>query len=689
MSNSENSLSQAVRNLSKQTNDRVSSINSFLMLLLCFTFQYELIQRTIAEYIDSNEELSEYKYEQPKRCTELSSETILSDSQQLLMSTYSTHEEMVNSLIGRMKMEKQRMKKELESMEHGDERMKYKMKYKIMLMKHREKRIEHEIDLMKRRRKLLDTVIFVQTPNYNNENSLVVEIDLMKKREEHMICENTRMYHYKVRLENEIRTIKLEIENMRTSSITEERYSRHLERRNSLHHAATQPINYNIRLKKLYNELTKRDMKLKEHSNEIKKRGKKLEEHRNKRIECEDKLTKLRHRIQQERYMMGEAIMRRKRYERELIEYRIKRIKCEIDLLSYTAERISCEMQPAKDNEKVRRLHEELSLEVEKLYTLSQHEHKKLVIREEYSECHYEKQNFRRECQERQLIPFWHTIDEISVVIEQPKYDIFISYAYRDDFTIGRIKNALPQSSSTHVKNKFSSTNIKICLDNTSSAAIAIINRTYELSTICQADMIHIFKRQFPLILIISDRNFQPKSDWLTIVWHAPSTQKVFLKCSDFEENLRNALTDTQWNLSPKLNTSKPIQSTKDERSKRFLGDHHEWTVAYNNPAQVSQHYRQLISDPLQIATDTKLQNIYYNYIRIYFENSEVISLFEEAAMSNYILDFIRGYTVTKSFTEILNSHLAANILFYFESTLYNNVDYQLIKSTTYRIVKH
>jgi len=192
--------------------------------------------------------------------------------------------------------------------------------------------------------------------------------------------------------------------------------------------------------------------------------------------------------------------------------------------------------------------------------------------------------------------------------------------------------------------------------------------------------MIHIFKRQCPLVLVISDRNFKPNTDWLTIVWQASNTQKVFLEFPDFKENLRNALTDAQWNLSPNLNISKTIQSTEDERSKRLLGDHHEWTVAYNNPVQVSQNYRQLITDPLQIATDTKLKNIYYNYIRIYTDDSKVMNLFEKGAMENDIHAFIRAYTVTKSFTETLNRHLAANILFYFESRLYDNVDYQLIK---------
>jgi hypothetical protein len=82
-----------------------------------------------------------------------------------------------------------------------------------------------------------------------------------------------------------------------------------------------------------------------------------------------------------------------------------------------------------------------------------------------------------------------------SMTIDQPKYDVFISYAYRDDSIIERITNALPQWYSTHFKDGFPSANIKICLDNTDTAVIAIINKVFELNEICHADMTHIFKR--------------------------------------------------------------------------------------------------------------------------------------------------------------------------------------------------
>jgi hypothetical protein len=264
--------------------------------------------------------------------------------------------------------------------------------------------------------------------------------------------------------------------------------------------------------------------------------------------------------------------------------------------------------------------------------------------------------------------------------MEQPKYEIFISSAYQNDSIIDRIKNILPQHLSAHVKGNFSSTNIKICLDNTSTAVIAIIDTIYELSETCQADMIHIFKRQFPLVLIITDTDFKPSTNWFTIVWHASNTQKVFLDFIDFEEKLRNAITDAQWNLSPTENKSETRKLISDKRSKRFLGDVHEWIIAYSNPAQISHHYRQLINDPLRIATNSKLQDIYYNYVRTYFENCDVMSLFKKGVGMNDVRNFVKAYTQTGPFSATLNRHLAANILFYFEPTLHDNVDYQLVK---------
>jgi hypothetical protein len=263
---------------------------------------------------------------------------------------------------------------------------------------------------------------------------------------------------------------------------------------------------------------------------------------------------------------------------------------------------------------------------------------------------------------------------------EQAKYDIFISYADRDESIIERIKNSLPQRYSTHVKADFSSINIKTYLDNTSMAVVAIINRAYELSEICQADMIHTFKRQFPLIFVISEDDFKPTANWLSLVWNAPNTQKFLLNSPDFK-NLRNTKTYARWNLSRNLNTSKLIQSSIVERSNRFLGNYHEWTVAYSNPAQVSQNYRQFIDDPFRIDTDIKLQDFYDNYIRSYFQNSKLISLFKTAAHKNDIIKFVKGYTKYGEFSTTLNHHLADNVLFYFEPILYDIVDYQLLKS--------
>lgn len=268
-----------------------------------------------------------------------------------------------------------------------------------------------------------------------------------------------------------------------------------------------------------------------------------------------------------------------------------------------------------------------------------------------------------------------------SRIIDPPKYEIFINYAYPDNTIVERIKNILPQWCTTHIKGHFSSRHIKICLDNTSKTVIALINRAYEFSSTCQADLVHIFKRQFPLILVITDKDFLPSTNWLTIVWNAPTTQKVLSHSSpEFEEDLRNANTNTQWNLSFNRTISQTILPTFNDRSKRFLGHSHEWNIVCSNSARVSESYRQLITDPLRITTNIKLCDIYYKYIRVYFKYSDVMTLFEKAANENNMRWCLEAYTKSQEFSETLNHHLAANILFYFGSTINESVDYQLVK---------
>lgn len=259
----------------------------------------------------------------------------------------------------------------------------------------------------------------------------------------------------------------------------------------------------------------------------------------------------------------------------------------------------------------------------------------------------------------------------------------FINFGYRDDSIIERIKNALPPQYSFHVKGNFSSANIKTCLDNTSEAVIAIINQAYEIGKTSQADITHIFKRQFPLVIVVPKLDFEPSTSPIDVIWRASTIPKVFLDSPAFEGNLRQAITNARWNLSSSPNPSKLAFPTTAECQNRFLGGVHEWTIAYSSPAQVCQNFRQFIIDPLRITADTKLQYFYDNYVQKYFSDPALLNLFEKGVKENDICPFLQAYTCPKtnvSFSETLNRHLSANVLFYFEPMLSDTIDYQLVK---------
>lgn len=177
----------------------------------------------------------------------------------------------------------------------------------------------------------------------------------------------------------------------------------------------------------------------------------------------------------------------------------------------------------------------------------------------------------------------------------------------------------MPPCYSTHLKACVSPTTITVALHNTSTAIIAIIHKENELNEICQADLIYKFKQQLPLVLVISGHEFTRQKNWHTVIWNAFNTQKILLDTPPFDENIRNALACAPWNLSESLETSDISRSGSDQRSIRFIGNLHEWTVAFRNSAQVSQNYREIISDSLRMATDTKLQDFYFKYARVYF----------------------------------------------------------------------
>ena len=200
-------------------------------------------------------------------------------------------------------------------------------------------------------------------------------------------------------------------------------------------------------------------------------------------------------RFQRRKQPWNDAVRRRQDYEEVLATCRTSRLRREIKLIKTIAKRMKNELQSMRDDEKLTergtqcsKVLGELSVEYQKLYTLLP----------EFKWQQYERLEMRSE-----LIPERHFLErlehlesywssepfdvhsETDSINEPPKHDLFISSTDQNDTTIGCIKNILPQWFSIHVKGNFSSTNIKICLDNTSTVVLAIINRQYELSITC------------------------------------------------------------------------------------------------------------------------------------------------------------------------------------------------------------
>jgi hypothetical protein len=509
-------------------------------------------------------------------------------------------------------------------------------------------------------------------PTYSNGNYTNDEIADMHQREKQMIFEMKRMEHDTIRLTNEMLSVKREIESIE-------------------HHNEGEPTNRAEKLPQLHIELTNRKLQLIEHLKRASKHRTEFEQHRVQRLKCENEMRILRDEMKsgQENQRGTDTIARRKNHERmsinrleeplgqeiKLLEQHTERIRGELKLLKNGYESINC-VYPWQINDSKKRSAHRSNFDILSWDRMAQ-QHEQL----KKTDINISTPNTQQIRQENTYSnPKIRNYNENCAAIDQAKYDVMLSYANENVSTIERIKNALPEGLSIHIKDNHPSTNIKLCLDNTSTAVIAIINNAYELSTTCEADIIHTFKRQFPLVLVISDLDFKPCSNWLNLIWHAPKTQKVYLNIPNFEENLRTAIANAQWNLSPNLSISKITLSTTRNRSSRFLGNLQEWTTAYRNPARVCHNYRQLINDPFRSATDIKLQDIYRNYIRTYFENTDMMNLFEKGVNRNDMCEFIRGYTYTDSFSTIFSHHLAVNIFFYFGPRLHGNVDYQLVK---------
>ncbi len=550
-----------------------------------------------------------------------------------------------------------------------------------MLMEHCEDRMEHEIKRMKSCEKSVEGLVLVSSSVYDEEKYINDEIEQMKRYEEHMNYEIQRMKHYERRLKSEIRLINSKLESIECRSL--------VEHHGEVDDSETEQNKCGEKLEELRKELVRREPKLEELSNEIEKRQIKFKEHENELEMLREKIQRQEEHVEHEKQIRTEAIERSQYAERKLAKFRIGHMKERAaELLEYFNKLQRGEIKIGNDNKismKCRaqhyQLHEQQSIEGaishnQDQHTMNQYEQYDLPLFKSREEVDFEEQLYRITDE----IQYSYTIDETASIIELPKYDILINYAGEASCITEQIKTALPRWYSTHIKDNSYPKNIKICLDNTSTVVITIINRLYELDTTCQVDMIHTFKRQFPLVFVVPNHKFKPSTKWLNLIWNASTTKKIFLHSPHFEENLRSALSDAQWNLSTNTNISEMTHSSAEERSNRFLGDHHEWTIAYNNPAQVSDNYRQFIIDPLRINTDTKLQDFYYNYIRSRFKDSYVISLFKTGATENNVRNFIKAYTQSGLFSITLNHQLAANVLFYFESTLDDAVDYQLVK---------
>ena len=582
--------------------------------------------------------------------------TDLSNLTDTSVSTFPSDEKSLKNFIRRMKENEFVLEQVVQSMGIG----KGSWEHGIKLIKYREKRLRFEIELTRQYEKREEIIVFEKSVLINEDciRAIITDLEAMQKREKRMCYEIERLKCSESQIEGGIQFMKHCMERGEFSLTPVPVDLQNLDFLNSQQQEQRR------------NKLVKSEMKLGEHRRETKIREEKLEEHRVHIKERQMELEDLRLKVEQEQRKISYKAQRAE-YQKRLAEYRAQREEYE-KLLSNTKPESLPDAPQLK-----KRLPSLLCCILRSNYSIKS---------EESSDSLY---SFEDGGQSDSLLFISEPLCILSIsayegvhaFIEQPKYDILISSFHPNGSSIERIRTALPPCYSTHLKDCLSTTNIKTSLDNTGTAVIAIIDKEYELNEICQADLIYTFKQQLPLVLLISDREFTPQKNWLTVVWNAFNTQKVFLDAPEFEENIRNALSCAQWNLSESLETSEASQSGSDERFNRFIGDFHQWTVAYHNPAQVSQNYRELIRDPLRMTTDKKLQDFYFKYARVYFsEDSSLIQLFQEGATGNDIRHFVQAYTTNGPFYTTLNRHLAANVLFYFDSTLYDTVDYQLVK---------
>lgn len=586
------------------------------------------------------------------------------------------------------------LEKMIQSMPYGDERT----NLKISLLKQREKRLEMQIGSLLNYPNLSEEdVALIEASIGDKETNFMIKIEQIKQQETNLSDEIERMTYAKVRLENEIRWVQSKIDQGEEYP-KDIFYPSELIQNNDLFDPITMKLKNPKRWKQI---LVKHQMKLSELSQQIEKRQKQFVALYFERTMYKIQLADLFYNIKQKNGIIHKQFKSiddqqlYKIYRRDLAEFHAERLTYEIELLESTIGFIKQKIY-LSDNEEEKF---KLRIQYGQLFPqlLSKRNNLNILLREsaEYAlpspipphKIYYLLRLQRLGSSPPSFLPRPNNANkqylENSIIIGSIKYEILIcgSHCDDDDDMIHRIKNALPKEYSFYIKGSSSTEQIKIVLNRISIAAIAIINDAYELNESCEADITYIFKRQFTLVFLVCDRQFKPNTNWLNIVWRAPSTQKVYLDSTDFGQNLRDATENAQWNLVDNSFIPKRTDSTSHSKSEHSLGDFHQWNIIPEDSTPFEYNYRQHLVGPIRIDDNTKLESVYYTYARVHSRDLEIQELSKRSVNENDMHYLIEAYTVPTKFSETLNHHLSANILFFFESSLKDFVNYQLVNS--------
>ena len=586
------------------------------------------------------------------------------------------------------------LEKMIQSMPYGDERT----NLKISLLKQREKSLEMQIgSLLNYPNLSKEDVALIEASIGDKETNIMVKIEQVKQQETNLSDEIERMTHHKIRLENEIRWIQSKIDQGEEYPKDTLFPSEFIQNNDQF-----DPITMKLTNPKQWKQiLVKHQMKLSELSQQIQKRQEKFGQLYFERRKYEIQLDGLFKNIKEKNGIIYEQFrsiddkLLYKIHRTDLAEHRAKRLTYEIELLQSTIGFIQQKIYLSNDEEEKFKFRIKYGQLFPQL--LSKRNDLNILLRESAEHAvpspippHQIDHLIRLQelcSSESSFLPRPDNANKQSlknsIIIDSIKYEILIccSNYDNDDDIIHRIKNALPKEYSFYMKGISSTEHIKILLNRITVAAIAIINDTYESNESCEVDITYIFKRQFTLVFLICNRQFKPSTNWLNIVWRAPSTQKVYLDSTDFEQDLRDATLNAQWNLVDNSLIPKRTNSISHSTSEHSLGDFHQWNIIPEDSTLFKHNYREHLADLSRIEDDTKLKSSYYNYVRLHSTNPEILELSKRSATENDMYYLIQAYTVPTKFSETLNHHLSANILFFFESSLKDSVNYQLVNA--------